>query len=107
MLSHIFLQDPKRASNKREMIVETYHLFPNITLDDNLILPLRILAHARPRCETLSEKLGRLLQVDTESFQVMNTRQGLSLCSGFSFDRDLGSLLCMDANENGGQTPAR
>jgi ABC-type branched-subunit amino acid transport system ATPase component len=93
MPSHIFLQDPKRASNGREMIVETHHLFPNITLNDNLVLPLGVLAHARSRRETLSEKLGRLLQVYTESFQVMDTRQGLSLCPGFSFDGDLGSLL--------------
>lgn len=70
----------------------TDHLFPNIPLDDNLILSLRVLADARPGSEPLSEKLGGLLEVDPKGFQVVDTCERFTLRSGFSFDRDLGRL---------------
>jgi len=65
----------------------THNFLPNITLNDNLVLTLRILADTRASSEPLSKEFGGLFQIDAKCFQVVNACEGFPFSSSFSLDR--------------------
>lgn len=67
----------------------THHFFGNITLNDNLIETLRVLAHTRTSGELLRKEFSGLFQVNSECVKTVDGGDVLSLVSGFTLDGDL------------------
>jgi hypothetical protein len=79
----------------------TDDLFPNISLNDNLIQPLRVLTDTRTRGETIGKELGRLFQVDREGFESVDGGKGFTFRSLFPFDRHFCSLSDSEIKNKG------
>lgn len=69
----------------------THNIISDVTLDDNLILALRVLAHTAARSKLGCEELGCLFQVDTEQFQTLDVGLMLALCALCALNDDLKS----------------
>lgn len=48
-----------------------YDIVPYVTLDDNLVLALRVLGHARPRGKLARKELGGLFQIDAKEVETV------------------------------------
>jgi hypothetical protein len=54
------------------MVDGTYNIVSHVSLDDNLVLSLRIFGDTTTRCELACELLGCLFEIYTEEFETMN-----------------------------------
>lgn len=73
----------------------THNLISHITLDDNLVLALGVLANARTRGKLGRKELCRLLQVDAEQLQVLDMGSVFALGTFAALDDDLGGVLLL------------
>jgi hypothetical protein len=63
-----------------------HNFLRHITLYDDLIQPLRVLAHATAGSELLSEELGHLLEVETERVEAVDRGYMFPFVTFLSFD---------------------
>ena len=68
------------------------HIVSDISLNQNLVLPLRRLADGRSRSKLVGKELGGLLHVDVEVVQAVYGRDVLLLAAFHPLHDDLGGL---------------
>ena len=76
-----------------QVAVQTHHFLRDVSLNNDLVIALRILADTCARGEFLGKEFGGLLHVYSKGVQAVNRCDMFSLVSRLSLDGDFSSLM--------------